>query len=67
VVEGGLARYPDNPSILYNLGCYEARAGRREDAIAHVSRSLELDPKLLETARADEDLDSIRGELPLGD
>lgn len=65
-VEAGLPRYADNPALLYNLGCYEARAGRRDEAIAHVRRALELDPKLREWAEDDEDLDSIRDELGLG-
>lgn len=64
-VSAGLPRYPDNPALLYNLGCYEARGGWREDAIAHVSRALELDPKLRDVAAGDEDLDSIRAELGL--
>ena len=64
-VAAGLPRYADNPALLYNLGCYEARAGRREEALAHVARALELDPKLREIAVGDEDLDSIRDELAL--
>lgn len=64
-VAAGLPRYADNPALLYNLGCYEARAGQSEEAAAHVSRALELDPKLREVAEDDEDLRSIRGELGL--
>jgi tetratricopeptide (TPR) repeat protein len=64
-VAEGLERYPDNPSVLYNLGCFEAQAGRREDALEHVRRALELDPKVREWAKDDPDLDSIRGELDL--
>ena len=64
-VAAGLPRYADNPALLYNLGCYEARAGRRKDAVEHVRRALELDPKLREVAVDDEDLDSIRVDLGL--
>ncbi len=64
-VAEGLERYPDNPSVLYNLGCFEAQAGRREGALEHVRRALELDPKVREWAKDDPDLDSIRGELDL--
>lgn len=67
VMEEGRARYGDNPAFLYNLGCFEARAGRREDAIAHVRRSIEQNPKFREYAVDDEDLASIRGELGLDD
>jgi tetratricopeptide (TPR) repeat protein len=66
IVEAGRDRYGDNPAFLYNLGCFEARAGRREDAIAHVRRSIELNPKFREYAVDDEDLESIRDELDLG-
>ena len=61
-VAEGLELFPDNPAILYNLACYEAQSGRREDALAHLIRSVELDPKYGEFAAKDEDLDSIRGE-----
>jgi mannose-6-phosphate isomerase-like protein (cupin superfamily) len=64
-VAAGLPRYADNPALLYNLGCYEARAGRREDAVEHVRRALELDPKLRAVAVEDEDLDSVRADLGL--
>jgi tetratricopeptide (TPR) repeat protein len=62
IVAEGLERFPDNPAILYNLACYEAQAGRGDDALAHLKRSVELDPKYGEFAGRDEDLDSIRGE-----
>jgi tetratricopeptide (TPR) repeat protein len=65
ITSEALPKHADNPAVLYNLGCYEARAGRREEALAHVRRALELDPKYREWARDDEDLDSIRDELGL--
>ena len=59
----GLDRYPDNPSILYNLACFEARAGRREEALEHLRRAFEADPeKMRDWAKDDEDLDSIRDD-----
>jgi tetratricopeptide (TPR) repeat protein len=62
IVAEGLERFPDNPAILYNLACYEAQGGRGDDALAHLKRSVELDPKYGEFAARDEDLDSIRAE-----
>lgn len=63
VTARGLDRYPDNPPILYNLACFEARAGRREEALEHLRRAFEGDPeKIREWARGDEDLDSIRDD-----
>ena len=67
MIEEGRSRYGDNPAFLYNLGCFEARAGRRDDAIEHVRRAIEMNPKVREWAAEDEDLDSIRGELGLDD
>jgi tetratricopeptide (TPR) repeat protein len=59
----GLALYPDDPSLLYNLACFEARAGRREDALEHLRRAADFDPdKIREWAADDADLDSIRDD-----
>jgi tetratricopeptide (TPR) repeat protein len=59
----GLEQYPDNPSILYNLACYEAQAGRREDALEHLRRAVEIDPeKMREWAKDDADFDPIRDD-----
>jgi tetratricopeptide (TPR) repeat protein len=60
--EEALAEQPDEPALLYNLACMEARGGRRLDALLHLQRSVELDPKWAERARTDSDFASIRGE-----
>lgn len=62
VLARALALHPDNPNVLYNLACCEALAGRGEDALAHIARSAEQDPRVVEWAAKDSDLDSIRGE-----
>ena len=59
----GMADHPDNPSLLYNLGCFEALAGDHNAAVAHVQRAFELNPELREQAAIDSDLDSIRERL----
>ena len=59
MVAGELADHPGNPHILYNLACFEALAGRRDDAIAHLRRAIELAPETREWAAKDEDFDSI--------
>ena len=46
----------------YNLGCYYARTGRAEQAVAHIKRSFELHPGLKEWALKDRDLDRIRDD-----
>jgi mannose-6-phosphate isomerase-like protein (cupin superfamily) len=59
----GLALNPDNPSLLYDLGCAEALAGRLDDALAHVTRALEQKPEWREHAEKDTDLVEVR-KLP---
>ena len=64
VASEGLGRHGDDPGLLYNIGCWEALAGRREAALEHVRRAYELAPdKVREWAKDDADLDSIREEL----
>ena len=59
----GLEHYPDHASLHYNLACYAALAGQREDALRHIKIAFERDPKAREWARDDSDLDSIRDSL----
>ena len=53
---------PQYGSVLYNLACCEALAGRKEDAIGHLGIALERRPSLRELAREDSDFDSVREE-----
>jgi tetratricopeptide (TPR) repeat protein len=53
---------PDSAGTLYNLACAEARAGRRDDALYHVRRAIEVDGRFAEHAQTDPDLDSVRGD-----
>lgn len=55
-----LALHPDNASTLYNLACFEALAGQADEAIEHLTRAAELEPKAAAWADGDEDLDSLR-------
>jgi tetratricopeptide (TPR) repeat protein len=64
VASEGLERHTDDAGLLYNIGCWEALAGRRDDALAHLRRAYEIAPeKVSGWARDDRDLDSIRDEL----
>jgi tetratricopeptide (TPR) repeat protein len=58
-----LAEHPDHPSLLYNLACMEALAGRGDDALAHLQRAAELDAKYAAYAATDTDFDAIRDRL----
>jgi tetratricopeptide (TPR) repeat protein len=60
--EAALAELPEHPALLYNLACMEARGGRHLDALLHLQRAVELDPKWAEHARADSDFAAIRSE-----
>jgi tetratricopeptide (TPR) repeat protein len=65
VAAEGLPRHSDDAGLLYNIACWEALAGRREDALAHLRQAYELKPdKVREWASGDADLDSLRGALP---
>jgi tetratricopeptide (TPR) repeat protein len=60
LVEEGLARYPDNGGVLYNLACYRALAGDLDGATEALLASFDAEPKALEWAQDDADLDPIR-------
>jgi tetratricopeptide (TPR) repeat protein len=57
-----LREQPEHPALLYNLACMEARGGRHLDALLHIQRAVELDPKWAEHASKDTDFAAIRGE-----
>ena len=62
LMAGELAARPRQPHLLYNAACFEALAGRREDALAHLREAVELMPETREWAAKDEDFDSIRDD-----
>ncbi len=52
----------EDPRARYNLACALARQGRGDEAMAHLSRAVELAPgRYKEMAARDEDLASLRG------
>jgi tetratricopeptide (TPR) repeat protein len=53
---------PDYPLPFYNLACVEALAGRREDALEHLGRAIELSERFRAYAKGDPDFDPIRQE-----
>ncbi len=57
-----LLDHPKNPHVLYNAACYEAVAGRREDALKHLHAAAALAPEVLEWASRDPDFDEIRDD-----
>ena len=57
-----LAGDPPYSSVYYNTACFEARAGRRDAALAHLRRAVELQPALAEMAQDDDDFAAIRDD-----
>jgi tetratricopeptide (TPR) repeat protein len=62
IVEDGIAERGEHPALLYNLACFEARAGRREDALAHLNTAVAQNERYRELARDDEDFASLRDD-----
>jgi tetratricopeptide (TPR) repeat protein len=60
IVSAGFDDHPDHASIHYQLACYLALAGRRDEAIEHLKQAYTGDPRTREWAADDVDLESIR-------
>jgi len=58
----GLELHPDHRMLLYRLASWEARAGRRDDAIAHLTAAVTQSAALREQAQSDEAFDSLRDD-----
>jgi len=56
------SEHPDVVGVVYNLACCEALSGRRDDALEHLRRAVELEPRMAAHARSDADLGSIRDD-----
>lgn len=51
---------PDDPVAYFNAACFQARAGRADEAIEQLRRAVELNDRIKDLIRTDEDLDSLR-------
>jgi hypothetical protein len=60
LMHDGLAAKPGEPSLLFNLACFEARLGRLDEAAAHLREAVDARPKLRERAAEDPDLEPLR-------
>lgn len=56
------AETPDDPTILYNLACAKSQTGKKQEALGHLKRAVELNPDFAEMAEKDSDLDAIRDD-----
>lgn len=57
-----LERHPDHPGVLYNLACMLSLAGRHDEALERLARSIELFPKSAQYAQEDPDFDPLRDD-----
>jgi len=57
-----LEETPEDAGVLYNLACAESLAGKRDGALEHLERAVEIDPDFREPAKQDSDFDAIRDE-----
>ncbi|HEX6702522.1 MAG TPA: hypothetical protein VF101_17475 [Gaiellaceae bacterium] len=62
VMEHALEERPEHAGNLYNLACFESLAGRRDDALDHLGRSIELDASFRGYARDDDDFAPLRDD-----
>jgi len=53
---------PQFPVLMYNLACCESLAGRKDDALEHLRRVIELSPDARAYAKGDSDFDPIRDD-----
>jgi len=56
------AEHPGVVGVVYNLACCEALSGERDEALEHLRRAVELEPRMAAHARKDADLDAIRDD-----
>ncbi len=60
-IQAGFQHNPEHPMLFYQLACWEALAGRSDDALEHLNRAVELGGERFRGyAAGDDDLDSIR-------
>lgn len=62
----GRERFPGNPACFVAAACWATRSGNADAAIAALKAAFELDPRCVEWAKGDADLDAIRGLPGLG-
>jgi hypothetical protein len=56
-----LAEHGEDAALLYDLACFETLAGDEAEAVAHLTRAVELDSGMRRSARADADFEGLRG------
>ena len=62
VLQEGLDAKGEDARLLYDMACLEARSGRREQALEHLARAVELEPRYAAHAADDADLEAVRDD-----
>lgn len=60
IVSEGFEEWPDHPILHYELACYHALAGQRDEALDHLEQAASLDERMKKWAAGDRDFDPIR-------
>lgn len=60
LLDEGLQAWPESPSILYEIACWEATQGDREAALDALGKALEREPRMRQYLDDDDDLSSLR-------
>ena len=53
---------PENPEVLYDLAVIRLAAGKKDEALEALKKSVTLNPKLRKQAQGDSDLDALRDD-----
>jgi tetratricopeptide (TPR) repeat protein len=62
IVREAIAERGEHPALLYHLACFEARSGRRDDALEHLNAAVAAHERFRDYAREDDDFASIRDD-----
>lgn len=65
IASEGLADWPEHPMLRYQLACYSALDGDREQALVHLRIAYAGDARMWEWAADDDDLASVRDDPSL--
>ena len=63
VLQEAVGRFPEDPTIHFNLACYECQLGRLDAAQEHLAEAIRLGPACREMALEDPDLAPLHREL----
>ena len=58
-----LERFPDHVGVLFSIACWQAIAGRDDEALETLRRVASIDPRVREWAARDDDLASVRARF----